>query len=273
MSFRSALLASAVLGSTGAAFAADLPARTAPAPYIAAQIFTWTGFYVGLNAGGGWNNGNGGISTNVNTAVNPIYGGGSSSHDGFTGGVQAGYNMQFGSWVAGVEADINYLDRKVSGSGSFPTAPAGAGTDFVVNRTGGDNNWFGTVRGRLGYAFDRFLIFGTGGLAFGGNNHGASVSQRNFSALTVGAPFSLNGSGDDNSNIGWALGAGGEYAFTNSISFKVEYLHVALGNNHSSSFTTASGAPLNPGYGGGQVINVSDRNRFDIVRAGVNFRF
>jgi outer membrane immunogenic protein len=265
--------------TAGSAFAADLPARVAaPAPYIAAPIFTWTGFYVGLNAGAGWNNGNNGVSTTVNTVVNPIYGfnNNSNNNTGFTGGVEAGYNMQFGSFVAGVEADINYIDRNRNGSGGvFPTAPAGAGTDFLVSQGGNSNNWFGTLRGRLGFAFDRFLVFGTGGLAFGGNSgNGGSVLQRNYSIATVGTPFALTGTGgNSSSNVGWALGGGAEYAFSNSMSFKVEYLHVSLGNNHNQTFTTASGGALNPAYAGGQLISVNNKNKFDIVRAGVNFRF
>ena len=75
--------------------------------------------------------------------------------------------MQFGSFVAGVEADINYIDRNNGSTGSFPSVASPAvGTDFRVSRGNGDN-WFGTVRGRLGFAFDRALIYLTGGLAYG----------------------------------------------------------------------------------------------------------
>jgi outer membrane immunogenic protein len=276
MSFRSALLASAAILVAGSAFAADLPARVAaPAPYIAAApIFTWTGFYVGLNAGGAWNDGRS-LSTAGFAAPNPfIFGNGSNDDVGFTGGAQAGYNMQFGSFVAGVEADINYLDRNGGGRGAFPALVAGAGngTDFTVGG-GNSGNWFGTVRGRLGFAFDRALIYGTGGLAFGGKAGSGSVIQRDF---VEGAPgvfavteTGLLGTGGNGNNIGWTLGAGVEYAFSNSMSVKLEYLHVDLGSN-SRTFAAL------PGFGGvagGETITVRNENKFDVVRAGVNFRF
>src|SRR5690348_11043347 len=117
MSFRSALLASAAIMMAGSALAADLPARVAaPARYVAAPIFTWTGFYVGLNAGAGFNNRNNGYVTSGfgNTVVFSTNGGGFNNNNdaGFTGGVQAGYNWQISPlFVVGVEADINYLDR------------------------------------------------------------------------------------------------------------------------------------------------------------------
>src|SRR4051794_28034960 len=147
---RKILLSTALVAAAGSAFAADLPARVAPAPYYAAApVFTWTGFYVGLNAGAAFNNKNTGsiFTTGLTAPNNAIYTGGGNSNDStFTGGVTAGYNMQFGSFVAGVEGDINYLDRKNGGNGAFP-APVdvnGAGgftdrTDFAVSR-GGNNN-------------------------------------------------------------------------------------------------------------------------------------
>ena len=276
MSFRSALLASAAILVAGSASAADLPARVAaPAPYIAAApIFTWTGFYAGLNAGGAWN-GSRGISTTGFVAPDPfIFGNNGGDDVGFTGGAQIGYNMQFGSFVAGVEADINYLDRNGGGRGAFPAliAGAGAGSDFAVGN-GNSGNWFGTVRGRLGFAFDRALIYGTGGLAYGGRSGTGSVVQRDFVEGLPGVfavtETNLLGTGGNGSNVGWALGAGMEYAFSNSMSFKLEYLHVDLGRN-SRTFTALAG----PGtVVGGETITVRSDNKFDVVRAGVNFRF
>ncbi len=261
MSFRSALLASAALVSTGAAFAADLPARApAPAPYLsAAPLFTWTGFYMGLNAGAGFNQGDSSVSANI---TNPIYAGSGGHDSGFTGGAQIGYNMQFGSMVAGVEADINYLDRGNGSSGTFATRPTTTDyTDFRVNR-GSADNWFGTVRGRLGFAFDRALIYGTGGLAYGGKRGDSSVTQRDFVAVgTTTTLTNLSGTGSSD-NVGWTLGAGVEWAFNNAWSVKAEYLHVKLGDN-DQSFRTL----------GGNTITVSHNNKFDVVRAGLNWRF
>jgi outer membrane immunogenic protein len=272
MSFRSALLASAAILTAGSAFAADLPARVAaPAPYIAAPMFTWTGFYVGLNAGAGFNNKNTGYLSNgfgTTTVFTTTGGGFGNGNDaGFTGGVQAGYNMQFGSIVAGIEADINYLDRGNRNGGVVTGVftPVGGGatttTVYTFNR-GSSNNWFGTARGRLGIAFDRFLPYITGGFAFGGKNGGMSGTY----VATGGAPGTgiLVGSNNGGSSTGWTLGGGVEYAFSNNMSFKAEYLHVSLGNKTNTLYT-AAGAPTS--------FSFNDKNKFDVVRAGVNFRF
>jgi outer membrane immunogenic protein len=263
---RKILLSSAMIAFGGAAFAADLPARVAaPAPYVAAPIFTWTGFYVGLNAGAGWNNNHNGFGTTFNTTTNPVFIGSNNNDAGFTGGAQAGYNMQFGAFVAGIEADINYIDRSNNGTAVIPSSAfAATGTFYTVNHSSGDN-WFGTVRGRVGVAFDRALIYATGGLAFGGNRGDAVVTQ--YTVTTAGAlptGVAVVGNGNSNNNVGWALGGGLEYAFSNAWSVKAEYLHVDLGN-HGRSFAVATPA--------GGIITVSDNNRFDVVRAGVNFRF
>jgi len=278
MTFRSALLASAAILSAGSAFAADLPARVAPAPYIAAPLFTWTGFYVGLNAGGAWSNNDNAVNFGgYGLAFNPVFGnnwfGGNSNNDAvFTGGVTAGYNWQMGTnFVAGVEADLNYIDRGGNGNGIVPAAILGAprpGTIYSINRGDGDN-YFGTLRARLGYSFDRSLIFVTGGLAFGGNTGDTSVVAYgpvvNPPPAVLPAGLVIAGDGNNNSNIGWALGAGYEYAFSNAWSLKIEYLHVDLGSR-SATFRDPNG-PV------GSFISINNDNKFDIVRAGVNFRF
>jgi outer membrane immunogenic protein len=268
MSFRSALLASAAILVAGSAFAADLPARVAaPAPYIAAPIFTWTGFYVGLNAGAGFNKSSG--HNYYGYAVDPtnFYGfnNNSSNNAGFTGGAQAGYNMQFGSFVAGVETDINYIDRNKGFTGIVPTGLAD-GTYYAVSR-GKDNNYFGTVRGRLGYAFDRALIYVTGGLAYGGNSGSGAVYRYNSLGGVPGVGTAVSYTGGNSSSIGWTLGAGLEYAFSNAWSVKAEYLHVDLGSN-SRTFVT-SGVGVTPVTG----TVLRSENRFDVVRAGLNYRF
>jgi outer membrane immunogenic protein len=245
---RSLLLSTALLTVAGAALADDLPYRGAPAP-IAAPVFTWTGFYVGLNAGAGFNGGDRGYSDFGYGGPNYSGSIGSNNDAGFTGGAQAGYNMQFGAFVAGIEADINYLDR---GNGGSSVVNPAVGINY--NLTHGDsNNWFGTVRGRLGFAFDRALILATGGWAYGGKIGG------------VGGTYNgvlMTSTGNSDSNSGWVLGGGVEYAFTNAWSVKLEYLHLDLGDKTQRLFTS-------PTTG----IDVKTDNKFDVVRAGVNFRF
>jgi len=193
------LLASvAALGlvAAGAASAADLPSRKGPvvAPaYV--PVFTWTGFYVGANAGYGWGNVNAGDT---------FFGGRTISIgdvDGFIGGGQVGYNYQIGQFVVGAEADIQGADLN-SGSSVFG--------DRV--RT----EYFGTVRARVGLAFDRFMPYVTGGWAYGNVK------------TTVGGL----GSTDKTHTGGYAIGAGLEYAFTNNLIAGVEYLYVDLGEKN-----------------------------------------
>jgi len=179
------------LVAAGAASAADLPSRKGPvvAP-VYAPVFTWTGFYVGANAGYGWGdvNGNGGVAfTNTGDL------------DGFVGGGQLGYNYQIGQFVLGLEADIQGADLSTG------------------NSLGGvrvKTDYYGTVRARAGVAFDRFLPYVTGGWAYG--NVKTSIPALAFST-------------DQSHTSGWALGGGLEYAVTNNLVAGVEYMYVDLG--------------------------------------------
>ena len=166
---RKILLSSvAIAAMSASAFAADLPRREsapAPAPIYVAPIFTWSGFYVGLNAGATFNdrkNGlrpvvvnNGFVNNDVTLYDSAVVGAYNDDNNAaFTGGAQIGYNWQFGSMVAGVEADINY--RGGGSNDGFDVALAGAGPFAGASRfTYGGNNggdWFGTLRARLGFA-------------------------------------------------------------------------------------------------------------------------
>ncbi|KFG70406.1 outer membrane protein [Microvirga sp. BSC39] len=172
----------ALLGLATGAVAADLPSRRAPAPIIAAApIFTWTGFYVGVNAGYGWSDDD---FDSVALADD-------DNDGGFVGGAQVGYNYQIGSFVVGLEGDIQYAD--FGREGAFVVG----GTTYDID----NSDWFGTVRARAGVAFDRALIYATGGFAFA-----------------------------DEAN-GWTVGGGVEYAFTNNLSAKIEGLYVNLDND------------------------------------------
>jgi outer membrane immunogenic protein len=213
------------LVAAGAASAADLPSRKGPvvAP-IYAPIFTWTGFYVGANAGYAW-----GQIDSTNLGVIPQF----KDPDGFVGGGQIGYNYQIGQWVVGLEADFQGADLK---------ATTGALNGFSASN---ELNWFGTVRGRVGYAFDRFLPYVTGGFAYG------QVKNK------ITAPTFVYS--DDNVQYGWTLGAGLEYAFTNNLSAKVEYLYVDL---DKESLNVPGGT-----------FTSKVETKFSVVRAGLNYKF
>ena len=206
---------------TGTAAAADLPPRPAPAPYYKAPVevpvYNWTGFYIGINGGGGF-----GHSAWDST-------GGFNTSGGLVGGT-VGYNYQFGQVVAGIEGDVDWSGINGTTNNS---CPLGCKTS---------NTWLATVRGRLGYAADRFMPYITGGAAFG-----------NIQASTPGLAQT---SSDDS---GWTLGAGLEAALAPNWSAKVEYLYVDLGH---------TGCDLSCGSLGTDVEFTEN-----VFRGGVNYRF
>jgi outer membrane immunogenic protein len=270
----------------GSAFAADLPRRAAPPVFVPVPVFTWTGFYAGFNAGYGFDAssstaptviGVNGASTLVlpgSTAVIAFNNG--SRNDGFTGGGQIGYNYQFtpgSGFVVGVEADAQYVDFGRERNRFVSTGALAA--QQVFNPTGVSGlDYFGTVRGRLGYAFDRTLVYGTGGFAYGSGG---------------GRDFGLTNASRDDFQTGWAAGAGIEYALptdsffnffkSSAVTFKVEGLYVNLdqGNRNNGAFAVNNaGATIttsSPGVvlasGGNQIRNTE----FAVVRAGLNYKF
>jgi outer membrane immunogenic protein len=163
--------------------AADLPIREAPPPPMIAPvpIFTWTGFYVGANAGWGWldDNNTTGVFVPAGTFAPPFAGvsgtlgggGGGGDDNGFIGGGQVGFNYQMGAFVIGAEADIQWADFNVENN--VFVVPATFPPSFVPAAFADDDmEWFGTVRARAGVAFGQALIYATGGFAYSDNNTG-----------------------------------------------------------------------------------------------------
>jgi outer membrane immunogenic protein len=245
--------AAAALLAGGSAFAADLPRTVAPPPPVVQQlpIFAWTGFYVGLTGGYVFDTGKSTVVGSpglLATGFAPP-GGLKTMGDGFTIGGTVGYNYQIGNFVAGLEADLSYVDL-----GKSVVTTLGPLTTTVGN----EMTYFGTVRGRLGVAFDRLLVYATGGLAFGDSDATTTVAG-------PGGAFWTGGKND--TRFGYTLGAGLEYAFTGNWSAKVEYLYYDLGRQSYDS-PQVQGAAL-PGVFGA----TRAENRGNIVRAGINYRF
>jgi len=228
---------SASLGSllaAPAAFAADLGLRgSGPAfeqrlPYVA--FYDWTGFYLGANVGYGWTRGSG------NMALAGIPGTFSGSGDGLLGGLQAGYNWQSGAFVLGLETDI-----QASGGRGDINAVAGP-----LAATGSAKMpYFGTIRGRLGYAADNWLLYVTGGGLYGKSTLDGTVS-------TFG-PFSSSAT-----YWSYVVGGGVEMALWSRWSAKLEYLYAG----------TPSNVPAPPA-----ASSVSGSGSTHILRTGVNYRF
>ncbi|MGU3659996.1 outer membrane protein, partial [Methylobacterium fujisawaense] len=161
---------------TAAASAADLPRRAAPPPvFTPVPVFTWTGAYFGINAGYAFdasdrNTGNTFAVPFPYAAPGTVASFRNRSQDGFSGGGQIGYNWQLtpGSGVVfGIEADAQYLDFGRNRNNAFVAGALAPGYYVTDPRGLSSLDFFGTVRGRLGYAFDRTLVYGTGGFAYG----------------------------------------------------------------------------------------------------------
>jgi outer membrane immunogenic protein len=273
-------VAVAALTAVGAvaAQAADLPTRKeAPAPVFVPPPFTWTGFYIGLNAGGIWPSGSRNASVfDPNASIDGAFisagfpGGLGSQSAGFIGGGQAGYNWQTGAFVLGVETDFDgsTLSKSFNNvgtpfAGPFATAAGLGGDAFTVN---GKNSltWLGTTRGRVGFVVtpdNRLMIYATGGVAYGGGNSQFSIRDNTTSSI-----FSANPS---SSRVGWVIGGGAEYAVTNNITIKGEYLYADLG---SSKFTTTENGFAAANFPGVVASGKIGWNA-SIFRAGVNYKF
>ena len=262
---------------TMAAQAADLPTRKeAPAPVFVPPPFTWTGFYVGVNAGGLWPSGSrsaslsdprAGIDGNFISASFP--GGLGSQSAGFIGGGQAGYNWQTGAFVLGVETDFDgtTVSKSFNNVGTpfaGASVPALLSGDFLSVNGKASLSWLGTTRARLGFVAtpdNRLMIYATGGVAYGGGSS-------NFNAFdsTTGASWTGNPS---STRVGWTIGGGVEYAVTNNITIKGEYLYADLG---SSSFNSIGNTAVSTFFPGTVVSAKFDYNA-SIFRAGVNYKF
>ena len=252
-----ALAAAAIFALfAGSASAADMAVK---APPLAAPVFSWTGFYVGLNAGGGWNERTGdhfcvtpgGVLAGVGCSVSVN---GTVEASGALAGGQIGYNWQTGSIVWGGEADIQWSGIK--GSSAFNLAcclPVTAPPGFAATSSQ-DLQWFGTVRGRLGVAVaERGLIYGTAGLIYG-------EEAISFSAVAPGITYARAAS---SIRTGWTAGGGFEYAFTNNLSGKVEGLYYDMGRQTISFTSPATNFTLNNSFKYTGVM----------ARAGLNWKF
>jgi outer membrane immunogenic protein len=288
----------ALVGFGTQSLAADLAARpyTKAPPPVATPIYNWTGFYVGGNVGYGVGRDEA-SETAVSGAGFPIIGAGTTlyggtkffdvSTRGAIGGGQIGYNWQASTAVVlGIEADIQASDIKgstgciVTCGTQLVTAPVGILPFFPVVFTDDSVrhkiDWFGTVRGRLGYSTGPSLFYVTGGLAYGDVQRSGNVVGR---TTVIGVPAVTINSFAGSYNVstvktGWTIGAGLESKIWNNWSVKAEYLYVDLGSNtdvFNTRYTTG---------GGGAVVGAvaatrtdTSTNRDHIVRVGLNYHF
>jgi outer membrane immunogenic protein len=290
------LLCLSALLLPSAGFAADLPTIKAPPPPPPAPM--WKGFYIGLNAGGIWSNSG---STQVSTY--PVSSRFTAAHperdvfwsslngplnigstNGFIGGAQVGYNWQpgylNGNLVAGFEADI----QGVVATGNTTRVinniwPISTGGSVWNSLSGNGNmNFFGTVRGRVGYlAMPNLLIFGTGGLAYGNVTYSVNLSQFGYSGTGALNQSAFANDSISNVQVGWTAGGGAEWMFMPNWSTKVEYLYYDLGS--ADLILNSYAGPLRTGAAVGSATalwtasTINPRLTGNLVRAGVNYHF
>lgn len=232
----------AVAALTVPAAAADLAVKY-PVKAIPAPVFSWTGFYIGANFGFG----GGKTDVSYGTLAPTTLPGVDLNSSGFFVGGQIGYNYQLANnVVVGLEADLQWSDIEAK---------------YQENWLGGDNasvklDYFGTIRARLGYAYDRFLPYITGGAAYG---------KTKFENGFNGVPNAINnfaGVSESSTRWGWTIGGGAEYAITNNWTFKAEYLYVDLGKSKADDSALLFGAP-----------SYEHDNKFHTIKAGVNYKF
>jgi outer membrane immunogenic protein len=212
------------------ALAADMP-PPGPPPYPPATYapvvpyFSWTGIYIGVNGGGAFG---------TSSWADPVFPTGNFNVTGGLFGGTIGGNYQFGQFVAGIEADGDWAN--ISGT-TFNNCVVGCETK---------SDWLATVRGRVGYAWDRVLFYGTAGAAIA-----------NEQAGLPGGPFASA------TQVGWTAGVGVEYAFLPNLTAKVEYLFVDLPNfNCGVAFCSGTAG----------AIDTVSLNQ-NIIRAGINYKF
>jgi outer membrane immunogenic protein len=254
----------AVVG-VGTASAADLPARTyakVPAAVVD-PTFNWSGFHVGGNLGGAWGKSDYGFLPSGDWT--PLPGVPQQlSQDGsarlnlanVSGGAQAGYNWQISRLLLGLETDFQYIGLRKTNTITEPVAPPLNVRSFTESSK---SDWLATVRGRIGFAADHILFYGTGGLAI--------ADSRSTDTLAFPGPIVLTSTGSrSGTELGWTAGGGVEWAFAPNWSMKGEYLYAQFDGK-----TTAMTPIVTTGFVFSQ--SYSDRLSLNVARIGVNYHF
>ena len=268
------------IAATSAATAADIAPRYTKAQPAMVEVWNWTGFYIGGNAGYSWGRGNSDVSyfnTVTGLPIAPPPGSITSAGydmNGAIAGGQIGYNWQSNNWVFGLEADAQWSDEKgrsayLCAATVVPAAgvclpgltflpPGVTGTALTLDQ---HLEWFGTVRGRVGVlATPRVLLYATGGLAYGSIKTTGALAGFNGNGVAVA---SIGSSSDV--RFGWTVGAGIEGKITNNWSAKLEYLYMDFDTFRAGTFTLVPLATIG--------ANVDTRFHDHVLRVGVNYAF
>ena len=258
MSNKFLLAAASAVALTGPAFAAEpLPPPPPPPP----PVFTWTGPYIGVQIGGAWGSGSlsnfNGFDPFTGAFLNTTLGG---TPSGVIGGGHIGYQVQINQWILGVEGSVDGTSLTKNVNAAFPNFLGGS---VITTNTSADIQ--GSIRGKLGIAWDRFMIYGTGGVAFGGFNTDFTVNSPGFTTVggVVIPPFFASNS-FSTTRVGWTAGGGAQYAVTPNWWIFAEYRFSDFGTVRNGAF---------PNLPTGVVFNGSRRLQENQVQAGISYKF
>ena len=248
---RIAIAGAFIFAAAGQAVAADMPVPSpSPQPpnsyYPVLAPFNWGGFYVGATGGYGFGTSSWNAPAVISATAPPSPAVATRSFNlrGALAGGTLGLNMQANAFVFGIEADGDWTNLKGTSANSYCSTVTVGATAGATCET--KSVFFGTLRARFGYAFDRVLVYGTGGLADG----------------KIQAGFNPPATFDSVTNFGWIGGAGIEFAFADSWTAKVEYLYTSLGTiSCSTSANCGTSVPV--------TVSLTE----NIVRVGINYKF
>ena len=228
--------ATAICFSVGSASAADMRQPVYKAAPMVAPGFNWTGFYLGAVGGYAWGDSDTSPTGILGTALTPMR----TKPDGWLAGGTIGYNYQQGNLVLGTEGEFYWSDLEGS-----------AGSGLVPATVTYSNNWTGTLSTRLGVAFDTLLVYSKAGVAWANNDYN----------LSLGAPIGYSSTVSD-TETGWLVGGGVEWAFARNWSAKIEGTYMDFGQKNKS-FAPLAGIP----------INADIDSQVSTIKFGVNYRF
>ena len=238
--------------ATGPAMSVDLPLRPlykAPPPPPA--VFNWSGFYVGGHVGYGWGDADIAEFAFYQKHKKVLLPARSIDADGFLGGVQGGWNYQFGPFVLGAELDFSWSDVKGDVTSAIVASNGSGSTSLSSNAT-----WISTAAARFGYAWDGFLVYGKIGAAW------AQFDYDNNIAFTIDRNTTVGNTSASEVRSGWIVGTGLEWAFSGNWSAKAEYNYMDFGSR-TVDFASFGGVP----------VSLDIDQRISVIKAGVNYRF
>jgi outer membrane immunogenic protein len=265
------LTSAAVVGLSQVASAADLAVKAAPPP-PPAPVPTWTGLYIGVHGGAGWESTPNWSVTDPTRTLAPIGITGTSTL-GAVGGLQAGYNWQvLPTWVIGIEGDISWTSL----SNQTSVGPVARFNGLAINQSSAtmavENQWLASVRGKLGFTgwWNNTMFYGTGGIAWANSEY---TGTTNLGPFAAGLSGPLSNTSSDITKTGWVVGGGAEWQATTNILLRAEYLYYKIdGNvNNSAAFVPAPGAPVAAAVA---PVNYSWSNyNVQVARIAVSYKF